>query len=64
MSRPPEASGQWPLVLHDKVIKPLLTASMAIHPAHGAQNPRPLDTHYNPIRTAMRAVFLELGLAA
>jgi hypothetical protein len=30
----------------------------------GAQNPKPLDTHYDNIRTAMRGVFQELGLVA
>ena len=52
------------LVLRDKVIKPLLAASMEIHPAHGGQNPRPLDHHYDALRTAMRGVFQELGLVA
>ena len=31
---------------------------------HRAQNPTVLDTHYDAIRTAMRGVFQELGLAA
>ncbi len=30
----------------------------------GAQNPRALDRHYDTIRTAMQAVFQELGLTA
>jgi len=52
------------LVLRAKVIKPLLAASMETHPAHGAQNPRDLDHHYETIRAGMRGVFQELGLAA
>jgi hypothetical protein len=52
------------LILRDKVIKPLLTASMERHPTHGAQNPTPLDNHYEAIRVGMQAVFRQLGLAA
>ena len=52
------------LVLRDKLIKPLLAASMETHPAHGAQNLRNLDRHYETIRAGMRGVFQELGLAA
>jgi repressor of nif and glnA expression len=43
------------VVLRNQAIKPLLAA---------AQNPKPLDTHYDTIRTAMRGVFQELGLVA
>jgi hypothetical protein len=52
------------LVLRDKVIKPLLAASMETHPTHGAQNPLPLDHHYEATRTCLRGIFRELGLAA
>jgi len=52
------------LVLRDKVIKPLLAASMETHPVRGAQNPRNLDCHYETIRGGMQGVFRELGLAA
>ncbi len=52
------------LVLRDKVIKPLLAASMKTRPSHGAQNPRPLDNYYETIRVGMQGVFRELGLAA
>jgi len=52
------------LVLRDKVIKPLLAASMETRPTHGPQNPRTLDNHYEAIRVAMQGVFRELGLAA
>ena len=52
------------LVLRDKVIKPLLAASMETRPTRGAQNPRALDNHYEIIRAGMKGVFRELGLAA
>jgi len=52
------------VVLRNKAIKPLLAAAPDLRPSRGAQNPGPLDTHYDTIRTAMRGVFQELGLAA
>lgn len=52
------------LVLRDKVIKPLLAASIETHPTHGAQNPTPLDHHYEATRTGLLGIFRELGLAA
>ncbi len=52
------------VVLTNKAIKPLLAAAQELRPARGAQNPRPIDTHYESIRVGMRAVFDELGLAA
>ena len=52
------------LVLRDKVIKPLLAASLETRPTHGAQNPTTLDHHYEAIRVGMQGVFRELGLAA
>ena len=52
------------LVLRDKVIKPLLAASMETRPSRGSQNPRVLDNHYETIRVGMKGVFRELGLAA
>jgi hypothetical protein len=51
-------------VLRNKAIKPLLAATQQLRPSRGAQNPTPLDSHYQTIRTAMQAVFKELGLAA
>jgi hypothetical protein len=32
--------------------------------SRGAQNPRPIDKHYETIRTAMQGIFHQLGLAA
>jgi hypothetical protein len=52
------------LVLRDQAIKPLLAAAHELSPRRGAQNPTPLDGHYAAIRTAMRGVFHELGIAA
>jgi hypothetical protein len=52
------------IVLRDKSIKPLLAAAQGQRPPRGAQNPTPLDAHYAVIRTAMRGVFHELGIAA
>jgi hypothetical protein len=52
------------VVLRNKAIKPLLAAAQDRRPSHGAQNPRPLDAHYQTIRTAMQGIFQELGLAA
>jgi hypothetical protein len=52
------------VVLRDQAIKPLLAAAQELRPSRGAQNPQPLDTHYDTIRTAMRGVFQELGLVA
>jgi hypothetical protein len=52
------------VVLTNKVIQPLLAAAQDLQPSRGAQNPRALDAHYETIRTAMRGVFQELGLAA
>jgi len=52
------------VVLRNKAIKPILAAAQELRPSRGAQNPQPLDAHYDTIRTAMRGVFQELGLAA
>jgi hypothetical protein len=52
------------VVLRNKVIKPLLAAAQGRRKSRGAQNPRPIDRHYETIRTAMQGVFDELGLAA
>jgi len=52
------------VVLRNQAIQPLLAAAQELRPSRGAQNPQPLDTHYEAIRTAMQGVFQELGLAA
>ena len=50
-------------MLRNKVVKPLLAAAQELKPARRAQNPRPLDQHYEALRTAMLGVFHELGIA-
>jgi len=52
------------VVLRHKVIQPLLAAATQRRPRHGAQNPRPIDGHYETLRTGMEDLFIELGLAA
>jgi hypothetical protein len=52
------------IVLRDKAIKPLLAAAQHLRPSRGAQNPTPLDAHYDAVRSAMRGVFDELAIAA
>ena len=52
------------VVLRNKAIKPLLAAAQRRRKSRGAQNPRPIDRHYETIRMAMQGVFNELGLAA
>jgi hypothetical protein len=52
------------VVLRNKAIKPLLAAAQEFKRSRRAQNPRPLDTHYQTIRLAMQGVFQELGIAA
>jgi len=52
------------VVLRNKAIKPLLAAAQRRRKSRGAQNPRPIDRHYETIRMAMQRVFDELGLAA
>jgi hypothetical protein len=52
------------IVLREKAIKPLLAAAQGQRQRRGAQNPRPLDAHYDAVRSAMRGVFYELGIAA
>lgn len=52
------------LVLRNKAIKPLVAAAHQSVPTRGAQNPTPIDKHYETIRIAMQGLFDELGLAA
>jgi hypothetical protein len=52
------------VLLHNKAIKPLLAATQGLRRPHGAQNPTPLDRHYETIRVGMQAVLNELGFAA
>jgi hypothetical protein len=52
------------VVLRNKAIKPLLAATQRLRRPRGAQNPTPLDRHYETIRAAMQGVLNELGFAA
>src|ERR1700741_3248392 len=52
------------VVLRNKAIKPLLAAAQRRRKSRGAQNPRPIDRHYETIRMGIEGVFDELGLAA
>ena len=52
------------VILRNKVLKPLLAAAQQHRPSRGARNPTALDKQYETIRTAMRSVFGELGVAA
>jgi hypothetical protein len=52
------------VILRDRAIKPLLAAAQRFRQSRRAQNPSPLDSHYETIRIAMQAVFHELGVAA
>ena len=52
------------LVLRDKIIKPLLAAATQKKRSRRAQNPTAIDRHYEVIRTEMKGLFKELGLAA
>jgi hypothetical protein len=51
-------------VLRTKIIKPLLAAAQGRRPSRGAQNPTPIDQHYQTMNSSMQAIFKELGVAA
>ncbi len=51
--------GHWPLLPRSGA-----AAAQELRPGRGAHNPTPLDAHYDALRTAMRGVFHELGIAA
>jgi hypothetical protein len=52
------------VVLREKAIRPLLAAAQEIRPSRGAQNPTPLDRHYETVRAGMAGIFRELGVVA
>ena len=52
------------LVLREKIIRPLLAASVQPEPSAKTSNPVPLDHHYESLRAGMRNLFTELGIAA
>jgi len=51
-------------VLRDKVIKPLLAANLKTKRGPKPRNPTAIDQHYDRIRTEMRELFQDLGIAA
>jgi hypothetical protein len=52
------------LVLREKIIRPLLAASTQPEPTAKPAHPTPGDHHYENLRTGMRSLFIELGIAA
>jgi hypothetical protein len=52
------------VVLHHKVIRPLLAGATEVRPARGSQNPTRIDQYYQSLRAGMQGLFQELGLAA
>jgi len=52
------------LVLREKIIGPLLAASTQPEPTAKPAHPTPIDHHYENLRTGMRSLFTELGIAA
>ena len=52
------------LVLRDKVVKPLLAASNQPGLTTGPNHPTAADHRYEALRTEMRGLFTELGIAA
>ena len=52
------------LVLREKIIRPLLTASGQPEPTARPANPTPIDYHYESLRVGMRDLFIDLGIAA
>jgi len=52
------------LLLREKIIRLLLAASGQPEPPGMPANPVPIDHHYESLRTAMRVLFTDLGIAA
>ena len=52
------------IVLRDDVIKPLLAARCCLKSGRRPTRTAPIDAHYAALRHQMRALFLELGIAA
>jgi hypothetical protein len=50
--------------LREKVTRPLLAASTRPEPDSKLSKPTPVDQHYENLRTGMRGLFTELGVAA
>ncbi len=52
------------VVLHEKVIRPLLAASFQPEPPSALANPTPIDHCYETLRAGMRDLLTQLGVAA
>ena len=52
------------LILRDKVIQPLLAASTQPESPTTPAHPTPIDQHYESLRSRMRELFTDLGIAA
>jgi hypothetical protein len=52
------------LVLREKIVRPLLAASVQPRPRPTPANPTPIDHHYESLRLGMRDLFTDLGIAA
>jgi len=52
------------VVLREKVIRPLLAASIRPKADSKLSNPTPIDQHYENLRVGMHNLFTELGVAA
>jgi hypothetical protein len=52
------------VILREKAIRPLLTATQQIRPSRGTQNPTELDRHYETVRIGMTEVLRQLRIAA
>jgi len=52
------------LLLREKIIRPLLAASSRPQPPSQPAHPTPTDHHYESLRSGMRLLFTELGMAA
>jgi hypothetical protein len=52
------------LVLREKVIRPLLAASLRPESKARPNHPTPVDYHYEHLHTSMRNLFIALGLVA
>ena len=52
------------VVIREKVLKPLLAASIQLAPPSTLNYPTPIDRHYEKLRTEMRGLFTALGMVA
>jgi hypothetical protein len=53
-----------PLVLREKIIRPLIAASQRPESQFKLNHPTPVDHHYEHLRAGMRDLFSALGMVA